>query len=66
VLQLSKQTLDLHIIINENNLKTMKDLKQKKEQVYQQTKLAQILKPFDKLEALLDWAIYELQKKDKK
>jgi len=44
----------------------MKDLKQKKEQAYQQTKLVQILKPFAKLEALLDWAIYELQKKDKK
>ena len=53
-------------MITHINLKTMKDLKQKKEQVYQQTKLAQILKPFDKLEALLDWAIYELQKKDKK
>ena len=43
-----------------------KDLKQKKEHAYQQTKLVQILKPFDKLEALLDWAIYELQKKDEK
>ena len=52
--------------VQAGDIKTMKDLTQKKEQVYQQTKLAQILKPFDKLEALLDWAIYELQKKDKK
>jgi len=43
----------------------MKDLKQKKEQAYRQTKLVQILKPFDKLEALLNWAIYELQKNKK-
>ncbi len=43
----------------------MNKLKQKKETAYNQSKVAEIMKPFEKLEALLNWSIYELSKKTK-
>lgn len=41
-------------------------MKKRKEKAYQQTKYAQALNPFEKLDALLSWSIVELSKQVKK